>query len=178
MCIFHRYGAVEESHLSNPLKNHTLLACFKLFVQPGAFSSRDFFQGLHLQVHHDTDSARSLRIYMITMFSTWRTLPGASLNLSVVEFMHVIRLYDREPLRCICKAHGHHACGTSHRHNSDNLVLWKTDVTDAYRLLPVHPHWQLKQIISFNGRRYADRRNTIGSRAGGALWIAFMSLVT
>lgn len=73
---------------------------------------------------------------------------------------------------------GQHLLQARRDYPNERFVMWKSDVSDAYRLLPMHPHWQLKQIITFNGRRYVDRRNTIGSRAGGALWIAFMSLVT
>ncbi|KAJ2932592.1 hypothetical protein H1R20_g4498, partial [Candolleomyces eurysporus] len=59
-----------------------------------------------------------------------------------------------------------------------HLTMWKADVAEAYRLLPVHPHWQLKQVVTLNGVRHVDRRNTFGRRASGAIWIAFMALVT
>ncbi|RXW18702.1 hypothetical protein EST38_g7150 [Candolleomyces aberdarensis] len=63
-------------------------------------------------------------------------------------------------------------------HPDRRLIMWKADVAEAYRLLPVHPHWQLKQIVTFRDKRHVDRRNTFGGRASGALWIAFMALVT
>ena len=63
-------------------------------------------------------------------------------------------------------------------HPGASLIMWKADVSEAYHLLPVHPHWQIKQINTINGMRYVDQRNAFGGRASGALWIAFMALVT
>lgn len=61
---------------------------------------------------------------------------------------------------------------------TSRLTMWKADVAEAYRLLPVHPHWQLKQIITFGNKRYVDWRNNFGNRAAGPIWIAFLALVT
>ena len=63
------------------------------------------------------------------------------------------------------------------RHPKRKLCLFKSDVKSAYRLLPVHPLWQIKQVITINGRRHVDRCNTFGSRGGGWNWNAFISLV-
>jgi hypothetical protein len=57
------------------------------------------------------------------------------------------------------------------------LNLWKADVSEAYRHMPMHPLWQVKQIVSFQGRRYVDRRNVFGGRASQRIYHAFMSLV-
>jgi Reverse transcriptase-like len=57
------------------------------------------------------------------------------------------------------------------------LVLWKSDVKGAYRLMPMHPLWQIRQIVTVDGRHFVDRCNTIGSRAGGLVWASFISLV-
>lgn len=58
-----------------------------------------------------------------------------------------------------------------------HLVLFKSDVSEAYRLLPMHPYWQVKQINTIDGKRYVDRNNAFGGRRSGDLFIAFMSLV-
>lgn len=58
------------------------------------------------------------------------------------------------------------------------LILFKSDVSEAYRLLPLHRNWQLKQINTLDGLRYVDRCNAFGGRASGSLWISFNSLVT
>lgn len=57
------------------------------------------------------------------------------------------------------------------------LLLFKSDVSQAYRNLPVSPYWQLKQIVTIDGNRYVDRCNVFGNRAAGRLWCTFMSLV-
>jgi hypothetical protein len=58
------------------------------------------------------------------------------------------------------------------------LVLFKSDIAEAYRLLPVHPYWQIKQINTIDGERLVDRNNCFGGRGSGAIFIAFDSLVT
>ena len=57
-------------------------------------------------------------------------------------------------------------------------VLFKSDVAEAYRLLPVHPYWQLKQINRIGNSLHVDRNTAFGGRASGCNWIAFMSLVS
>ena len=57
------------------------------------------------------------------------------------------------------------------------LCLWKSDVKSAYRLLPVHPLWQIKQAIPIDGQYHIDRCNTFGNRGGGWIWDKFISLV-
>ena len=36
------------------------------------------------------------------------------------------------------------------------LTLFKPDIAEAYQLLPVHPHWQIKQVNTLHGLRYVD----------------------
>ena len=57
------------------------------------------------------------------------------------------------------------------------LTLWKSDISDAYRLLPMSPLWQLKQTVSIDGERYVDRNLAFGSSASAAIFISFNSLV-
>ena len=50
-------------------------------------------------------------------------------------------------------------------------------MSEAYRLVPMHPLWQIKQIVSFEGKRYVDSRNVFGGRASQRLFHAVMSLI-
>ena len=43
--------------------------------------------------------------------------------------------------------------------------------------MPMHPLWQIKQVVSFQGKCYVDRRNVFGGRASQWIYHAFMSLV-
>ena len=38
-----------------------------------------------------------------------------------------------------------------HVQNDKQLVMWKLDVAEAYRLMPLHPLWQIKQVNTVNG---------------------------
>jgi hypothetical protein len=56
-------------------------------------------------------------------------------------------------------------------------IVWKLDIAEAYRLMPLHPHWQIKQINTVDGLRYVDRNNPFGNSSSAAIFIAFNSLV-
>ena len=63
------------------------------------------------------------------------------------------------------------------KHPKRKICLWKSDVKSAYRQLPVHPLWQIKQAVPVDGQYHIDRCNTFGSRGGGWAWDRFISLV-
>jgi hypothetical protein len=62
-------------------------------------------------------------------------------------------------------------------HFGGNLQLWKADISEAYRHMPMHPLWQVKQIVTFDGNCFVDRRNVFGGHASQRIYHAFMSLV-
>jgi hypothetical protein len=66
-----------------------------------------------------------------------------------------------------------------HRSSVDNrkTLVWKSDIAEAYRLMPLHPHWQLKQVNTVDGLRYIDRNNPFGNSSSAAIFISFNSLV-
>jgi hypothetical protein len=57
------------------------------------------------------------------------------------------------------------------------LDLWKSDIADAYRLLPMSPFWQIKQIVTVDGQRHVDHKLCFGSSASSGIFISFDSLV-
>jgi hypothetical protein len=59
----------------------------------------------------------------------------------------------------------------------EHLVVYKSDVAEAYRLIPMHPIWQMKQINTVDGKRYVDRNNVFGGRRSGDIFIAVMATV-
>jgi len=71
--------------------------------------------------------------------------------------------------------------GLIRRHHAkpgQSLVVYKSDVADAYRLLPMHPLWQIKQIVTIDGERDVDRNNCFGGRGSPGIYISFNGLVT
>jgi hypothetical protein len=56
-------------------------------------------------------------------------------------------------------------------------VVWKSDVAEAYRILPVHPRWQIKQVNRIDDKYHVDRCNAFGGSGAGAIFISFNSLV-
>ena len=67
----------------------------------------------------------------------------------------------------------HHRSTTNDRKS----LIWKSDIAEAYRLMPLHPHWQLKQINTVDGMRYVDRNVPFGNSSSAAIFISFNSLV-
>ncbi|KAF8903253.1 hypothetical protein CPB85DRAFT_1438403 [Mucidula mucida] len=77
-------------------------------------------------------------------------------------------------------------------HPGKRFLLWKSDVAGAFRVIPMHPLWQIKQIVTANilsmaeggGKgesatwlRYVDWRACFGSRASPRAWASLMGLV-
>ncbi|KAF9047251.1 hypothetical protein BJ165DRAFT_1344741, partial [Panaeolus papilionaceus] len=60
----------------------------------------------------------------------------------------------------------------------EELIAWKSDVAEAYHLIPMHPHWQIKQVEKIDDLFYVNRCNIFGGCASQTLFVAFMSLVS
>lgn len=67
-----------------------------------------------------------------------------------------------------------------------HAILWKTDVSAAFKALPMHPHWQLRQGIAVEHRQqdgswrrkyHIEWRGAFGSRATPYLWTSVMGAV-
>lgn len=63
------------------------------------------------------------------------------------------------------------------RQPDKKLILFKSDVSAAYRRLPLHPLWQVKQIVTIDGARHVDRCTSFGGRGSCRDYTAFMGLV-
>jgi len=59
-----------------------------------------------------------------------------------------------------------------------SLVVWKSDISKAYRICPLHPFWQLKQGVRIGDEVHVDRCIVFGSSVSPAIFIALNSLVT
>ena len=57
-------------------------------------------------------------------------------------------------------------------------IVYKSNVTNAYQLLPMHPLWQIRQIVTINGEHDVDCNNCFGGRGSPGIYISFNGLVT
>ncbi|PPQ92713.1 hypothetical protein CVT25_014020 [Psilocybe cyanescens] len=64
------------------------------------------------------------------------------------------------------------------KYPNEDIVLWKLDISEAYRNLPVHKVWQVKQINTIDGMRHVDRRTCFGGKGSGSDFIAVNGCVT
>ena len=63
------------------------------------------------------------------------------------------------------------------REPKEERVVWKSDIAEAYRILPMHPHWQIKQINRIDDEYHVNRCNAFGSSGAPGIFISFNSLV-
>ena len=61
---------------------------------------------------------------------------------------------------------------------SRRVLVYKCDVKGAYRLIPMHPLWQMQQATKLpNGQFAINRNNVFGGGASGRCWWSLMCLV-
>jgi hypothetical protein len=58
------------------------------------------------------------------------------------------------------------------------LNMFKCDISEAYRIIPLHPLWQIKQVNTFGDQHWVDRNATFGSSSSPLIFISFNSLVS
>ncbi len=56
-------------------------------------------------------------------------------------------------------------------------MLWKSDTSQAYRCLLMHPHWQVQQATLINSEYHIDWCAVFRNHASGHLWCLFFGLV-
>src|SRR5258707_8113005 len=56
-------------------------------------------------------------------------------------------------------------------------LLWKSDASQAYRQLPMHLCWQIRQATRIDDEYHVDRCAVFGNHASGRLWCLFFGLV-
>lgn len=64
-----------------------------------------------------------------------------------------------------------------HGRDQNHLVLWKSNVSHAYWLMPMSPYWQIEQVVTIDFMQHIDRCNIFGGHGSQSIWNAFMCLV-
>ena len=57
------------------------------------------------------------------------------------------------------------------------FVAWKSDISEAYHICPMHKLWQLKWGVRLLGKLYVDCANVFGGSASPAIFIAVNALI-
>lgn len=57
-------------------------------------------------------------------------------------------------------------------------IAWKSDVAEAYQILPMHPRWQIKQVTRVDDEYHIDPCNSFGGSGSPGIFISFNSLVS
>jgi hypothetical protein len=136
-----------------PLKNEEHLAFVQeqvdIEVQLGRFSHSfgpDLLGGMYSTLIHVVPKPNSTKLRLVVDHSAGEF----SLN-SMIDLDDSLGV----------KLDGMHSLGLSllqfqREHGNVPLVVFKSDVSQAYHHLPMHPLWQLKQVITVNNNRYVD----------------------
>jgi hypothetical protein len=88
--------------------------------------------------------------------------------------------------RCMCMDTMHHLGTALHRIHAQHpdccLVIFKSNISHAYRLIPVHPLWQICQVVSIYHdtgiEQHVNRCNHFGNGARGQCFACFAGLIT
>lgn len=59
----------------------------------------------------------------------------------------------------------------------DPLVLWKSDVAHAFRTIPMHRLWQVRQVVEIDGSYHVDFCMAFGNRSSPVIWCRLAGLV-
>jgi hypothetical protein len=140
-------------------------------LQKGRFSTSfgtDLLPGMYCMPAHAVPKPNSTDLRMVTDHSAG----PFSLN-SMVDHS-LVTGYPLDNMTHIGEMLlAHHRSMTAKK----RTIMWKSDIAEAYRLMPLHPHWQLKQVNTIDGQRYIDRNNPFGNSSSAAIFISFNSLV-
>lgn len=63
------------------------------------------------------------------------------------------------------------------RREDKNLCLFKSEVRGAYRLMPLRPFWQIRQIVRVNSALHVNQTTVLGNTVSGKIFGSFMGLV-
>jgi hypothetical protein len=133
----------------------------------GSFG-RDLLPGMHASPIHAVPKPRSEKLRMVINQSAGPFAPNSMIKRDDIKGFPLDNMTHL--------GEGLLAC---HRAKpGQRLVLFKSDVAEAYRLLPMHPLWQIKQIVTIDGERDVDRNNCFGGRGSAGIYISFDGLVT
>ena len=127
----------------------------------------DLLPGMYSMPVHAVPKPRSVDLRLVTDQSNGDYSLNSMINRSDIAGVRLDSIHD---------------LGASlleyHRHHPDTkLVMFKSDVSQAYRRLPMHPLWQVKQINMVDGFRHVDRCNAFGNRAALRIFASFMACV-
>jgi hypothetical protein len=64
-----------------------------------------------------------------------------------------------------------------HDHPNNTLVMFKSDVSAAYRYMLLHKLWQIKQIATIDGVKHVDQCASFGGRGSCRSYTTFIGLV-
>lgn len=133
----------------------------------GSFG-RDLLPGMHASPIHAVPKPHSEKLQMVINQSAGPYAPNS-----------MIRREDIKGFPLDNMTHLGEALLNLHRTQPEQTwVIYKSDVAEAYRLLPMHPLWQIKQVVTIDGERDIDRDNCFGGRGSPGIYISFHGLMT
>jgi len=129
---------------------------------------RDLLPGMYSVPMHTVPKPNSDKLCLMVNHTAGNYLLNSMIDSDAIKGTKLDGLHSLgASLLYFCKEHPH-----------DKLVMFKSDVLQAFHRLPLHPLWQTKQILTVNGKRHIDQNNNFGGHGSPKVWISFMSLVS
>ena len=140
-------------------------------IQKGCFSESfgtDLLLGMYCMPTHAVQKPNSSDLWMVTDHSAGPFSLNSMVNHDQVTGFPLDNMTHIGEMLIM-----HHHLPSSNR----KTVVWKSDIAEAYHLMPLHPHWQLKQINTVDGLCYVDRNVPFGNSSSAGIFISFNSLI-
>ncbi|KAJ6458825.1 hypothetical protein C8R47DRAFT_1162681 [Mycena vitilis] len=139
-------------------------------IAAGRFSSGfpALLPGMHAIPIHGVPKAQSDKLRLVTDFTAGdfsRNSTISRLSTNATHFDGIRELSDH--LRALRREHGPDA----------DLVIFKSDVKGAFKVLPMSIMWQPWQVYFISGLFHVDRAATFGCSASPPIWTTFAGLV-
>jgi hypothetical protein len=129
--------------------------------------STNLLLGMYAMAIHVIPKPHLTNLRLISNLSASEYAPNTMINKANVSNLPLDTITKLgTALVSFCRAHG-----------DAKLMMWKSDVSQAYHRMPIHKHWQIKQIHMIDGECHIDHCNNFGGKGGYKIWSAFMCLV-
>ena len=166
---------VTWDHSFRPPKNETEAIFIRnqrdIEISAGRFSPsfhKDLLPGMYSLPIHSVPKPHTTKLRLVTDHSAGKFSLNSMIAREDVQGSRLDTIADlSNALIRFHRIHGH----------AIKLIMFKSDVQSAYRNLPCHPLWQIKQINTIDGCRHVDHCTCFGNSGAPRNFTSFMGCV-
>ena len=151
-------------------KERVLMEQVKMEITAGHFSrsfGTDLLPGMYSLLVHPMPKPDSEMLWLIIDHSSRDCSPNSIITREDITGIHLDRIHSLGASILQIKT-----CDLD-----SDVVLFKSDISATYLQLPMHPLYQILQVVTINGPWYVDQDNNFRGWASQIIWQSFISLV-